>query len=83
MLREAPVIVPTWNKYHVISEVFSLDFSLLKDDYVSLEDIKHSLEGSFVSPWLIPKGIANAIDIPSGDSNAHAVATRGIAASLY
>lgn len=80
---ETPVIVPAWNQYHVISEVFSLDLGLLKDNYVGLKDVEHSLEGSFVSPWLVTKGIANAVDIPSGDSNAHFVIVRGIAVSLY
>jgi hypothetical protein len=68
---KTPVVVPAGDEHHVIAEVFSLNLGLLKDNYVGLEDIKHGLEGSFVSPWLISEGIANAVDIPSGDSNAH------------
>lgn len=71
MFWKTPVIVPTWDKHHVIAEVFSLNLGLLENNYVGLEDLKHGLKGSFVSPWLVTEGIADAIDIPSGDSKTH------------
>ena len=71
MLGETPVIVPSGDQDHVIAKIFPLDLCFLEDDNVGLEDIEHGVEGSFVSPWLIAEGIADAVDIPGGDSDAH------------
>ena len=71
VFRKTPVIIPARNQYHIISQIFPLDLCLLENDYIGLEDIKHGIEGSFVSPWLISKWVSYAIDVPGGDSDAH------------
>ena len=68
---ETPVVVPPRYEDHVVSKILSLDFGFLKDDNVGLEDVKHGIKRSFVSPWLVSERIADAIDIPGGDSNPH------------
>lgn len=64
--RQTPIIVPSFDKYHVISQIFSLNLGLLKDYYIGFKDVKHSSEGLVVPPWLILKGITNAIDLITG-----------------
>ena len=71
VLWEAPVVVPSGYQDHVIAKIFPLDLCFLEDDNVGLEDIEHGVESSFISPRLIAEGIADAIDIPGGDSDAH------------
>ena len=69
MLRQAEVAVPARHQNHVISQVFALDLQLLHDDDVRLQDIEHGIECPVRTPWLVAKGIANAVDIPGGDAN--------------
>lgn len=71
MLGQTPVVVPAWHQDHVISQIFSLYLGLLQTDYVGFEDLEHSLESPFIAPWLVTERVSNAVDIPSGDSDAH------------
>lgn len=69
MLWQTEIAVPARYKHHVICQIFALDLQLLHDDDVRLQDIEHGIECPVRTPWLVAKGIANAVDIPGGDAN--------------
>lgn len=68
VLGKAEVAVPSRDKNHVIGEILPLYLELLHDNDVRLKSVKHEGECSVFAPWLIAKGIPNAIDVPGGDS---------------
>lgn len=69
VLGQAEVAVPAGHQDHVVGEVFALDLQLLHDDDVGLEDVEHGIEGALVAPWLVAERIADAVDVPGGDSD--------------
>lgn len=71
MLGKAEIAVPSRNKNHVVSEILPLYLELLHDDDICLKGVEHKGEGSVFAPWLIAKGVPNAINVPGGDSEAH------------
>jgi hypothetical protein len=46
VLWQAEVAIPSWHKHHIISQVFPLDFGLLHNHNIRLENIEHGLEVS-------------------------------------
>lgn len=42
--RQAKVAVPSGNQNHIIGEILTLDFSLLKDYNIGFENVEHGLE---------------------------------------
>jgi hypothetical protein len=69
MLRKAEVAVPSGNQNHVVSQVLPLNLQLLHNDNIGLQNIKHGIEGALFAPWLVAKWVADAIHIPSGDTD--------------
>ena len=69
MLWQTEVAVPPWNQHHVIPQVFALYFQFLHNHNIRLKDIEHAIEGSLISPWLIPKWIPDPIHIPCRDAH--------------
>jgi hypothetical protein len=62
MLRQAPIIIPSFYKYHIISQILSLDLGFLEDYDVGFQNIKHCSKSPFAPPWLILKGVSYAVD---------------------
>ena len=69
MLRETEEAVPARNQDHVVGQVFALDFQLLHDDDVGLEDVEHGGERAVGAPWMVSKRVADAVDIPRRDAH--------------
>ena len=69
VLGQAEVAVPAGNEHHVIGQVLALDLELLHDDDVGLEDVEHGAEGALLAPWLVAKGVADAVHVPCGDAH--------------
>jgi hypothetical protein len=74
MLGEAEVAVPARDQNHVICQVFALNFQLLHDDNIRLEHVEHVAKSAVLSPRLVAKRVADAIDIPRRDANHSAAA---------
>jgi hypothetical protein len=71
VLGKTPVAVPARHQDHVVGEILSLDLSLLENDDVGLEKVEHGGESAPVAPWLVAKGVTDAVDVPSHDTEAH------------
>ena len=71
MFRQRKIDVPPRDQDHIISQIFSLYFQLLEDDDISLERIEHAIEGPLLSPWVVPEGIADAVDVPCRNADTH------------
>lgn len=71
MLWQTPVVVPSRYKDHVVPQVFALNLRFLEHNNIGLENFEHAVESPLVPPWLVSKWIANAIDVPGGDPDAH------------
>jgi hypothetical protein len=71
VLRKAKIAIPSRNKNHVIREIFPLYLDLLHDHDIGLESFEHGRKCPVLAPWLVSKGIANAVNIPGGDSKTH------------
>src|ERR1700712_5719876 len=71
MLRKAEIAIPTRNKNHVIREVLALYLELLHDHDIGLKSVEHGRKCPVLTPWLVSKGIANAVDIPGRNSKTH------------
>lgn len=62
MLRQAPIIIPSFYKYHIISQILSLNLGFLEDYDVGFQYVKHCSKSPFAPPWLILKGVSYAVD---------------------
>jgi hypothetical protein len=69
VLGQTEKAVPPIYQDHIISQVFALNLQLLHDDNIGLKGVEHGTERASGAPWLVAKGVANAIDIPRRDSD--------------
>lgn len=71
MLRQTEVAIPSWHQYHIVRQILPLNFKLLHNHYIRLEDVKHAIEGARLAPWLVAKGIADAVYVPCRNAKSH------------
>lgn len=69
VLGQTEVAIPALYKDHIIRQVLALDLQLLHNYNIGLQYIEHGIECAIRAPWLVPKRVANAVDIPCGDAN--------------
>lgn len=71
MFRQTEVAIPSWHQHHIVRQILPLDLKLLHNDYIRLEDVKHAIEGACLAPWLVAKGIADAVHVPCRNAESH------------
>ena len=71
MLRQTEVAIPSWHQHHIVRQILPLDLKLLHNHYIRLEDVKHAIEGARLAPWLVAKGIADAVYVPCRNAESH------------
>lgn len=71
--RKTEEDIPAVYQHHVICQVLALNFNLLHDNNVGLQNVEHGRERPRLIPWRVSKRISDPIHVPGRDAQSHCV----------